>query len=146
MGVNLPSPPLPPSPRGPGEGGRGGEGTNPVGVHLLLDLYDVSAERLTDACVLSDALSNAAREACMTPLSAPVLHRFPGGGLTGFLPLAESHIAFHSYPEYGYLAADVFTCGNDPQAPDRAVRVLEDALMPGRCVVRRFARGEEVVR
>jgi S-adenosylmethionine decarboxylase len=80
----------------------------------------------------------------MTPLSEPVLHAFPGGGLTGFLPLAESHIAFHSYPEVGYLAADVFTCGPDPDGPDRAVAVLLDALRPARPVVRRLARGEGV--
>jgi S-adenosylmethionine decarboxylase len=116
-----------------------------IGVHLLLDFYEVDPERLTDATLLSQALVEAATAACMTPLSAPVLHRFPGGGLTGFLPLAESHISFHTYPEYGYLAADVFTCGKDPQGPDRAVAILEAALQPGRLSVRRFQRGEEVL-
>ena len=138
MGVeNRPSAPIP----APG-------GSEPVGVHLLLDLYDVEPGRLADAETLGRALTNAACAAQMTPLSAPVLHRFPpreghaAGGLTGFLPLAESHIAFHTYPEYGYLAADIFTCGDDPGAPDRAVAVLEGALAPGRMTVRRFDRGE----
>lgn len=121
----------------------------PVGVHLLLDLYGVEPARLADAGLLARALTGAACAAGMTPLSEPVLHRFPAraegqatGGVTGFLPLAESHIAFHTYPEYGYLAADIFTCGDDPSAPDRAVAVLEGALVPGRMTVRRFDRGE----
>jgi S-adenosylmethionine decarboxylase len=110
-----------------------------VGTHALLDLFDVPADRLRDADLLASALIDAAAAANMTALSAPVLHRFPGGGLTGFLPLAESHIAFHTYPERGYLAADVFTCGACP--PDAAVAVLRAAFQPGREVVRFVARG-----
>ncbi|MBC8104145.1 MAG: adenosylmethionine decarboxylase [Cytophagales bacterium] len=133
MGIDtLPRLPFPPE----------GEGKKGIGIHLLLDFYGIAPERLTDADLLSRALLASARAAKMTPLSAPVLHRFPGGGLTGFLPLAESHIAFHSYPEIGYLAADVFTCGADPEGPDRAVAILRDALRPGRESVRRFARGD----
>ena len=113
-----------------------------VGKHLLADFYEVEAERLTDADALARCLLNAARAARMTPLSAPVLHRFPGGGLTGFLPLAESHIAFHTYPERGYLAADVFTCG--PCPPEAALDVLRAALSPGRECVRVVPRGESL--
>jgi S-adenosylmethionine decarboxylase len=119
-------------------------GVKSIGVHLLLDFYEVPVARLTDADLLSAALAEAACVAGMTPLSAPVLHRFPGGGLTGFLPLAESHIAFHTYPEHGYLAADVFTCGKDPDGPDKALAALERALQPGRGNVRRCLRGEEI--
>ena len=114
-----------------------------IGTHALLDFYDVSAVRLTDAEQLSRCLTDAARAAGMTPLSEPVLHRFPGGGLTGFLPLAESHIAFHTYPEWGYLAADIFTCGTS--APEAAVAVLRAALQPGRERVRCLPRGEEIM-
>jgi S-adenosylmethionine decarboxylase proenzyme len=121
-------------------------GGAPLGTHLLLDFYEVPAARLADAGRLAAALVGAARAAGMTPLSEPVLHRFPGGGLTGFLPLAESHIAFHTYPEFGYLAADIFTCGDDPAAPDRAAAILRDALEPGRCEARRCARGGGVAR
>jgi S-adenosylmethionine decarboxylase proenzyme len=137
----------PPPQRG---GGGWGEGAAPIGHHALLDLYDVPAALLTDAEHLGKALTDAALAAGMTPLSAPVLHRFPGrtgrsgGGLTGFLPLAESHIALHSYPEWGYLAADVFTCGACP--PEAAVAVLQAALRPGRACVRVLRRGEEVRR
>jgi hypothetical protein len=69
-----------------------------TGTHLLADFYDIDADRLNDAHALARILLDAARAARMTPLSTPVVLRFAGGGLTGFLPLAESHIAFHTYP------------------------------------------------
>jgi S-adenosylmethionine decarboxylase len=114
-----------------------------TGTHLLADFYDIDADRLNDAHALAHILLDAARAARMTPLSTPVVLRFAGGGLTGFLPLAESHIAFHTYPERGYLAADVFTCGAD-RPPEAAVAVLRIALMPGRECVRVVPRGERV--
>jgi S-adenosylmethionine decarboxylase len=114
-----------------------------VGVHLLLDLYGVARERLTDTDLLRQALRDAAAAAGMTPLSEPVLHTFPGGGLTGFLPLAESHIAFHSYPELEYIAMDCFTCG-DPEGVEKAQAVFWQALRPMHAVAQGVIRGEDV--
>ena len=76
-----------------------------IGRHLLADLYQVAPERLDDPVLLEQCLEAAALECRLTPVAPPVLHRFSGGGITGFLLLAESHIAFHSYPEHGYLAS-----------------------------------------
>ena len=82
-----------------------------IGQHVLADLYDVASDRLVDAGLLADCLDEAARRGGMKPIGPPVLHRFDGGGLTGYLLLAESHIAFHTYPEHRYLALDIFSCG-----------------------------------
>jgi S-adenosylmethionine decarboxylase len=111
-----------------------------VGIHVLLDGYELLPERLTDAHGLAEALLAAAQAAEMTPLSEPVLHVFPGGGVTAFLPLAESHLALHTYPERGYIAADCFTCGL-PDGADRAVSVLCKALGAGRFEIRKLERG-----
>ncbi len=32
-------------------------------------------------------------------------------GVTGVLLLAESHISIHTWPEFGFAAADIFMCG-----------------------------------
>ena len=56
-----------------------------IGQHLLADLYEIDAERLADAGLLDDCLREAARLGGLSPLGPPVLHRFEGGGLTGFL-------------------------------------------------------------
>ena len=40
-----------------------------------------------------------------------VTHKFQPLGVTGLARLAESHISIHTWPEIGYAAVDVFTCG-----------------------------------
>ena len=37
--------------------------------------------------------------------------------------LAESHISIHTWPENGYAAIDVFTCGEHTM-PDKACEIL----------------------
>jgi len=38
-------------------------------------------------------------------------HPFSPQGLSGVIVIAESHITIHTWPEHGYAAVDVFTCG-----------------------------------
>ena len=113
-----------------------------IGQHLLADLYDVAADRLVDGGLLAECLDEAARRGGMHPIGPPVLHRFEGGGLTGYLLLSESHIAFHTYPEYRYLALDIFSCGGaDSKA---ALSVFLAALEPGREQITTALRGAEI--
>ena len=113
-----------------------------IGQHLLADLYDVASDRLVDGGLLADCLIDAARRGGMKPIGRPVLHRFDGGGLTGYLLLSESHIAFHTYPEYRYIALDIFSCGGgDSKA---AFSVFLAALEPGRERITMAPRGAEI--
>jgi S-adenosylmethionine decarboxylase len=113
-----------------------------IGQHLLADLYDVGPDRLADARLLADCLFDAAHRGGMTPIGSPVLHRFSGGGLTGYLLLSESHIAFHTYPEHRFLALDIFSCGSaDSKA---ALSVFLAALEPGREHLTTEPRGAEI--
>jgi S-adenosylmethionine decarboxylase len=108
------------------------------GWHLLLDMH--GATHLQDAAALEAAMRAAAAAAGATVLSAH-LHSFPeGGGVTGVLLLAESHISVHTWPELDYAALDIFMCGSaDIEA---AARSLELALSPASCRVTRTARGQ----
>ena len=113
-----------------------------IGQHLLADLYEVAADRLANAGLLADCLADAARRGGMNPLGPPVLYRFQGGGLTGYLLLSQSHIAFHTYPEHRYLALDIFSCGGaDSKA---ALWVFLAALEPGREHLTTAPRGAEI--
>ena len=113
-----------------------------IGQHLLADLYEVASDRLADAGLLADCLDDAARRGGMKPIGPPVLHRFQGGGLTGYLLLSESHIAFHTYPEHRFLALDIFSCGSaDSKA---ALSVFLAALEPGREHLTTAPRGAEI--
>jgi S-adenosylmethionine decarboxylase len=117
-------------------------GSSMIGQHLLADLYDVASDRLVDGGLLADCLERAARRGGMKPVGPPVLHRFLGGGLTGYLLLSESHIAFHTYPEHRYIALDIFSCGGgDSKA---ALSVFLAALEPGRERITTAPRGAEI--
>jgi S-adenosylmethionine decarboxylase len=113
-----------------------------VGQHILIDLYGVSPELLDDVALLSGCLRAAAAKGGLTPLAEPFLHHFPGGGVTGFILLAESHIALHSYPERGYLALDLFLCGKGDTGA--AVAVFQAALSPLREQTTAVVRGGQV--
>ena len=39
--------------------------------------------------------------------------QFPVHGVTGVAIISESHVAVHTWPEYGYAAVDIFTCNLD---------------------------------
>ena len=62
--------------------------------------------------------------------------------MTGFLLLAESHIALHTYPEHGYIAIDIFSCG--PSDPKEARAVFRDRLGPEAERVTTVSRGTEI--
>lgn len=38
-------------------------------------------------------------------------HKFNPHGVSGVVVISESHLTIHTWPEYGYAAIDVFTCG-----------------------------------
>lgn len=47
-------------------------------------------------------------------------HRFNPNGVSGVVVISESHLSVHTWPEYGYAALDIFTCG-DTAKPEKAV-------------------------
>ncbi len=59
--------------------------------------------------------------------------------MTGLALLAESHISIHTWPESGYAAVDVFTCG-DHTMPERACIVLSEELDAGNYKLKSFRR------
>ena len=113
-----------------------------IGQHVLADLYAVASDRLVDGKLLAVCLDEAAVRGGMKPIGPPVLHRFTGGGLTGYLLHTESHIAFHTYPEHRFLALDIFSCGSaDSKA---ALAVFLAAFEPGREHLTTAPRGAEI--
>ncbi|MDI6815488.1 MAG: adenosylmethionine decarboxylase, partial [Dehalococcoidales bacterium] len=50
-------------------------------------------------------------------------HWFHPQGVSGMVIIAESHLFIHTWPEYGYVAADIFTCGDSAQ-PEKAAQIL----------------------
>lgn len=97
-----------------------------VGKHCILELYGCDSAKLDDEVFLRDTITAAAKRAGATLLNL-ITHRFEPQGVTGLALLAESHISIHTWPESGYAAVDVFTCG-DHTMPEKACAVLAAEL------------------
>ena len=95
---------------------------NALGRHLLVELQDCKREVLNDLTFLRDAMLTAAVE-CGAVVLGESFHRFSPQGVSGVVVIAESHLSIHTWPEYGYAAADIFTCGNTV-VPEKAAEVL----------------------
>ena len=89
---------------------------NALGIHLLIEMQDCSPISLDDIDHVRNAMLTAARETGVTVLGDK-FHKFSPQGVTGVVAIAESHLTIHTWPEYKYAAADVFTCGDsfDPR-------------------------------
>ena len=96
------------------------------GRHLILDLYDCDSVLLDNyeelECLLETALQMA---------NATILRifgeKFQPQGVTLLALLAESHASIHSWPEIGYCAIDLYTCGDKTQT-HKAAEFLKKKL------------------
>lgn len=97
-----------------------------LGVQILADLYQCDPAVLNDPALIQAAMIEAARRSGAT-IVADCFHRFSPHGVSGVVVIAESHLAIHTWPEHGYAAVDLFTCGERLRA-DEALRYLAQAL------------------
>lgn len=111
-----------------------------LGLHLIIDAWDCPPELLNDLEAVRQALLEAV-EAGGATLIDLCTHQFSPQGVTATATLAESHIAIHTWPEYGYFAADAFFCGaGDPYA---ALESLRANLQAGQIRTTELKRGIE---
>jgi S-adenosylmethionine decarboxylase len=110
-----------------------------VGAHVLLDLYGIAAAQLDDPEHLRACLEQAARDGGAHVVESR-FSRFSPQGASGVVILAESHVAVHTWPELGFAAVDVFTCGA-PSVADGVADAVVRLLAPTRFEMQRIARG-----
>ncbi len=109
-----------------------------MGTHLVVDAWQAPAELLNDPEQIRAAMIKAisAGEATLIDLC---VHQFSPQGVTATATLAESHIAIHTWPEYGYFAADLFFCGRGK--PKVAMEILQKALQAKEVKMHEIERG-----
>ncbi|WP_413389277.1 adenosylmethionine decarboxylase [Prochlorococcus marinus] len=93
-----------------------------IGMHCILELYQCDHAKLNDEAFIRTTITSSAKVAGATLINL-VTHSFKPQGVTGLALLAESHISIHTWPESGYAAIDVFTCG-DHTMPEKACKLL----------------------
>ena len=97
-----------------------------LGRHLLLELKICNEEVLDDLNFLKECLNEAATKCGATVVGESFYH-FSPHGVSGVVNIAESHIAVHTWPEHGYAAVDVFTCGTNVD-PEKAAKFMIEKL------------------
>ena len=114
-----------------------GKATASLGKHLIAELWTDSSMLLNDENHVRKAMIAAANAADVTIIDMNV-HKFSPHGLTGYILLSESHISIHTWPEYGYAAVDIFTCGGKPK---NALEEFKKLLRANRMEVKSLDRG-----
>ncbi len=88
------------------------------GEHLTIDGYGGSESKLNDKDLVLACLNDLPQKLGMNKLSNPEVYfakandKKDPGGWSGFVVIAESHISIHTFPQKGFLSADVYTCKN----------------------------------
>ncbi|MBC7217998.1 MAG: adenosylmethionine decarboxylase [Candidatus Caldatribacterium sp.] len=76
-----------------------------VARHLLVEI--VGSKLLNDARLVENFFRDLAAAYGKEVLALHV-YQFEPYGLSGLLVMPESHVAIHTWPEYGYAALDIF--------------------------------------
>ncbi len=115
------------------------EQTHIAGEHWVIEFSGCPYDILDDLQGIEKALEDACQAGGLTLLNM-LGHRFQPQGVTMLGLLSESHISIHTWPEAGYAAVDIFTCGSKT-ALQAALNSLVSALHPQVCTHRAVARG-----
>lgn len=111
-----------------------------LGRHIIVEYYDCSPDALNDVVHIEKSMEGAARDAGATIINS-TFHHFSPYGVSGVVVIEESHLAIHTWPEYGYASVDLFTCG-DTVDPWISYQILKDAFKAGHGSAMELKRGE----
>jgi S-adenosylmethionine decarboxylase len=109
------------------------------GCEWIIEAHGCAASTLADIAALQALFADLIKGMGLRPVAEAVWHRFPvTGGITGLTLLAESHIACHTFPEYGSLCLNVFCCVARPDWTFE--QYLHDHFAANHVTIRRIER------
>jgi len=111
-----------------------------LGHQIVAEFYSCDAEHLNDVEYIATAMTEAARRAGAT-IVTQTFHHFSPHGVSGAVIIAESHLTIHTWPEHGYAAVDLFTCGDSVSA-ETAFHHLRTALGARQVSTMEMRRGQ----
>ena len=83
-----------------------------LGQHVLAEFYECDSNILNNIDKVEKYMVDAALE-CGATIVQKCFHMFNPYGVSGVVIISESHLAIHTWPELGYAAVDLFTCGEN---------------------------------
>jgi len=86
-----------------------------MGIHVIAEFLGVNPEKISRVKKTREILDRVIAKSGLHALSSS-FHQFEPHGVSAVYLLSESHLSVHTWPEYGYVALDIFTCGGDEPA------------------------------
>ena len=111
-----------------------------LGHQIIAEFYACNRDSLNDVDFIRTAMVGAAKQAGAT-IVTETFHHFSPHGVSGAVIIAESHLSIHTWPEYGYAAVDLFTCG-DTVSSEAAFNYLRDILESSQVSTMEIHRGQ----
>ncbi|MFN3621450.1 MAG: adenosylmethionine decarboxylase [Nitrososphaerales archaeon] len=103
-----------------------------MGIHVIAEFFGVEPAKISRVDILRELIERIIVESGLKPLSSSY-HQFEPYGVSGFYLLRESHFSIHTWPEFQYVAVDVFSCGADGPAL-KVIELLVERLRPKKIV------------
>lgn len=115
------------------------ETSSSLGTHILVEAYDCEPKKLDNLKGVQSAMVEAAELAGATVLDV-AFRQFAPQGVSGVVIISESHLTIHTWPEFGYAAIDLFTCGTKAD-PWKAFKYITSYLKAKKVTTMELKRG-----
>lgn len=110
-----------------------------LGNHLIVELYECNSVIINRKRDVEKALQDAVKISGARMVQS-VIHEFNPHGISGVIVIEESHFSVHTWPEYGYCALDIFTCGDEIDYHS-ALNYLKEKFQAANMSVNEIKRG-----
>ncbi|MEL6251190.1 MAG: adenosylmethionine decarboxylase [Bacteroidota bacterium] len=114
----------------------------PIGRHLIVEYYNCPGEILDNTDLIEELMKEAAL-AAGAHIRSVNFHKFDPIGVSGVIIIQESHLTIHTWPDQGYAAVDIFTCG-DSVDPWKGFESLKNSLKCTDSRTKEMFRGAEL--
>jgi len=109
-----------------------------IGRHLIAEFYGCGPGTLNEVDEVRERM-RAAAELIGATIVGDTFHKFSPQGVSGSVVIAESHLSVHTWPENGYVAVDIYTCGGLDPRP--GFRFLAEEFGATGCRLQEIVRG-----
>jgi S-adenosylmethionine decarboxylase len=111
-----------------------------LGYHIIAEFYGVPSHLIERADTVKRILDRAIAKSKLKRISSH-FYQFKPFGVTCVYLLRESHISIHTWPEYSYVALDLFTCGSKDKL-EVCFKALIASFSPKKVIKKLIKRGE----
>lgn len=112
--------------------------TPALGKHIILEMWDANNTNSPD--IIRAALTKACEEGNLNLLKV-LIHQFEPFGISGVAMIAESHITIHTWPEYSFIAVDIYSSNQDADIT-KVAQAMKAAFSPGQVNQVEIQRGK----